>query len=85
VINPYINQPRKLMFTHLLASCDIKIFTVSGYLVDEIEVRNNADDGFVHWDLLTQEGLEIAAGIYIYHVKATDTGDTKMGKFAVVK
>jgi hypothetical protein len=85
VINPYINQPRRIMFTHLPANCDIKIFTVSGYLVDEIAVRNNPDDGFVHWDLLTQEGLEIAAGIYIYHVKATDTGDTKMGKFAVVK
>lgn len=85
VINPYINQPRRLMFTQLPAQCDIKIFTVSGYLVDEIEVRNNADDGFAHWDMLTKEGLEIAAGIYIYHVRSVVTGDTKMGKFAVVK
>ena len=85
VINPYINQPRKLMFTHLPAECTIKIFTVSGYLVDEIQVQNNADDGFVHWDMLTKEGLEIAAGIYIYHVKSAKTGDEKMGKFAVVK
>jgi hypothetical protein len=85
VINPYINQPRKLMFNHLPARCDIKIFTTSGYLVDEIDVRNDSDDGFVHWDMLTKEGLEIAAGIYIYHVKALDTGSTRLGKFAVVK
>jgi hypothetical protein len=35
--------------------------------------------------LLTNEGLEIAAGVYIYHVRAEKTGDEKLGKFAVVK
>jgi len=34
---------------------------------------------------LTNEGLEVAAGIYVYHVEALDTGDTKMGKFAIIK
>ncbi len=85
VVNPFLNQPRKLMFTNVPARCTIKIFTVSGFLVDEIKVRNNPETGFVHWDLLTSEGLEIAAGIYIYYVKAEETGDTKLGKFAVVK
>ena len=27
------------------------------------------DDGMIHWDLLNEEGLEIAAGMYLYHVK----------------
>jgi len=74
-----------LMFTHIPAESEIKIFTVSGTLVDEIEVNNSAERGIVHWDLLTKEGLEIAAGIYIYHIKSLRTGEEKMGKFAVIK
>ncbi|MDZ7260655.1 MAG: hypothetical protein ONB05_00845 [candidate division KSB1 bacterium] len=91
------NQQRQLMFTHLPAQCTIKIFTVSGVLVDEIEVNNSVSNrqtpwdlnseanGTVHWDMLTKEGLEIAAGYYIYHVKSKLTGDVKIGKFAVIK
>lgn len=85
VSNFYLNQRRQLMFTHIPARCKIKIFTVSGVLVDEIDVKNPDDDGIAHWDLLTKEGLEIAAGMYIYHIKADETGDEKIGKFAVIK
>ena len=42
VSNPYLNQRRRLMFTHIPANCSIKIFTVSGILVDEIIVSNDA-------------------------------------------
>ncbi len=83
--NPNLNQQRRLMFTHIPANCDIKIFTSSGVLVDEIHVRNAPDNGIVHWDMLTKEGLEIAAGIYIYYIRSLDTGKEKIGKFAVVK
>lgn len=85
ISNPLLNQRRRIMFTHLPAECTIKIFTVSGLLVDEIEVNNPADNGMVHWDLQTREGLEVAAGIYIYHVKSARTGDEKMDKFAIIK
>ncbi len=85
VSNFYLNQRRRLMFTHIPAQCSIKIFTVSGVLVDEIEVDNPADNGIIHWDMQTKEGLEIAAGMYIYHVKSTVTGKEKIGKFAVIK
>jgi len=86
VSNPYLNQPRRLMFTHIPAQCRIKIFTSSGVYIDEIVVTDNsADNGIVHWDMLTKEGLEIAAGIYIYHIKSDLTGKEKLGKFAVIK
>jgi len=85
VSNPLLNQRRRLMFTHIPAQCMIKIFTVSGVLVDEIDVNNAPDNGIVHWDLQTKEGLEIAAGMYIYYVKSKLTGDEKIGKFAVIK
>jgi len=86
VSNPYLNQPRRLLFTHIPARCTIKIFTSSGVFVDEIKVTDNsAENGIVHWDMLTNEGLEIAAGVYLYHVKSEETGKEKLGKFAVVK
>ncbi len=85
VSNPYLNQSRKLLFTHIPAQCTIKIFTISGVLVDEMIVENTPDTGIVHWDMLTREGLEIAAGMYLYHVKSDVTGDEKLGKFAVIK
>jgi hypothetical protein len=85
VRNNTLNQRRRMMFTNLPAECAIKIYTMSGYLVDTIEVSNEADNGMAHWDLLTKENLEIAAGVYIYHVKSPKTGRERIGKFAVVK
>lgn len=85
ISNPFLNQQRKLMFTNVPARCTIKIFTVSGILVDVIEVNNPDERGIVHWDMLTREGLEIAAGMYLFHLKADATGDELLGKFAVIK
>jgi hypothetical protein len=85
VLNEFLNQRRRLLFTHLPAQCRIKIFTVSGVLVDEIKVNNTSDNGTAHWDMKTREDLEVAAGMYIYHVKSDITGDEKMGKFAIIK
>jgi len=85
VANPFLNQRRRLMFTHVPSDCIIKIFTVSGVMVDEILVSNEPENGIIHWDMLTRENLEIAAGMYIYHIEAHETGDQKTGKFAVIK
>ena len=85
VTNPFLNQRRRLLFTHIPADCVIKIFTVSGVFVDEILVNNTPENGTIHWDMQTRENLEIAAGMYIYHVESNQTGDSKLGKFAVIK
>lgn len=85
VANRYLNQRRQLLFTHIPANCVIRIYTVSGVLVDKIDVHNEPSNGTVHWDLVTREGLEVAAGMYIFHVKSNVTGDEKIGKFAIIK
>ena len=87
ILNSDFNQRRKLMFTHLPARCKIKIFTISGILVDEINVFNSTNNGIAYWDLLTNEGLEIAAGMYIFHVESFSEGSkgVKVGKFGVIK
>lgn len=83
--NKDFNQRRRIMWTHVPANCTIKIFTTSGVFVDEIVVTNDADNGIAYWDLETKDDLEAAAGMYIYHLKADDTGDEIMGKFAIIK
>jgi len=85
VRNIFINQKRRIMFIHIPARCEIKIFTISGYLIDEIDVENKPSNGIVHWDLLTKDNLEVAPGIYVYHLKSKETGKEKMGKFAIIK
>jgi hypothetical protein len=73
------------MFTHLPALCTISIFTISGVLVDKIQVDNDYSDGKAYWDLLSNEGLEVAAGMYIYHVESKINNQFKLGKFAIIK
>jgi len=73
------------MFTNVPAECVVKIFTSSGVLVDVLDITNPSDEGIVYWDLLSMEGLEVAAGMYFYHVKSSVSGDEKMGKFAIIK
>jgi len=87
ILNSDFNQRRKLMFTHLPARCKIKIYTISGVLVDEINVFNATSNGIAYWDLLTNEGLEVAAGMYVYHVEsfAEESKGYKVGKFGVIK
>ena len=84
VSNQFLNQRRRLMFTNVPAKAVIKIFTISGILIREIKINNSPERGIIHWDMLTKEGLEIAAGMYLYHVEA-ETGEQKIGKFAVIK
>ena len=83
-LNTNLNQDRRLMFTNIPAKCEITIFSASAVLVDKIIVDNPPADGIVHWDLVSKEGLDIAAGIYLYVLK-TETGDIHKGKFAVIK
>ncbi len=87
-VNPYSNGrgPRVLHFTHLPPKCTVRIFNVRGQLVAELEHDKSSDilDGTLEWDMLTKDKLDIAYGIYIYHVDAGEYG-TKIGKFAVVK
>ena len=89
VINPYLNQPRRIMFTNIPLSCTITIFTPSGVKVKTIQ-KNDNTGGFVHWDLLNEEGLEVAAGMYLYHVQPSFSNVSlnkyeHVGKFAIIK
>ena len=76
--------PRKLAFINLPPKCTIRIYTTAGYLVDTIEHESSLDNGTAFWDMVSRDGMDIAYGVYIYHVDAPGIGQ-KIGKFAVVK
>lgn len=97
VPNPYIagsvyDQPaagselgyvsgRRVLFMNLPMPCTIRIYTVTGELVQQLEHVQNGGDAV--WDLLNHNGQEISSGTYIYHVEAAV--GTKIGRMAVIK
>ena len=74
---------RRLEFRALPAGSTVRIYTVRGELVQTIR-QNGSPEGYVAWNLRTKDNLDVAAGLYIYHVDAPGVG-TYIGKFAVVK
>ena len=75
---------RKIDFIHLPPECTIRIYTISGKYIDTIEHRSEIWDGAESWNLLSNDGLEIAFGVYLYHVEAPGIGN-HISKFAVIK
>jgi|GEM_PF-750572 len=73
---------RKLAFTNLPSRCSIRIYTISGDLVDIIE-HNDSTSGTAWWDLQSRNNMEVASGVYVYHIEAPGLGTT-IGKFAVL-
>ncbi len=76
---------RALHFVNLPIKCTIRIYTLSGQLVDVIEHHTDIyGRGEVTWDMMSKENMDIGFGVYVYHVDAGKLG-TKIGKFAVIK
>ena len=75
---------RKIDFIHLPNQATIRIFTVRGDLVKTIEHTAGLADGIASWDLRASDGLDVAYGIYFYHVSTPD-GKESTGKFALIK
>ena len=76
--------PRKIDFINLPNECTIKIFTLSGYLVTTINHNDIYENGTESWNLLSRDNLDIAYGVYLYHIDAPGIGE-HTGKFAVIK
>ncbi|MBI1932815.1 MAG: hypothetical protein HYS24_09795 [Ignavibacteriales bacterium] len=75
---------RKINFIHLPHKCTIRIYTISGKLVDTIEHDSNIQDGQESWDLVSKDSMDISFGVYVFHVDAPGIGE-KVGRFAIIK
>ncbi|HVP36939.1 MAG TPA: T9SS type A sorting domain-containing protein [Terriglobales bacterium] len=70
-----------LMFTHLPNKCTIRIYTLAGNLIQQLE--HNSDSGQETWNVLTRNDQIPASGVYIYHI-SSDFGN-KVGRFAIIR
>lgn len=75
---------RRIDFINLPAKCEIRIYTLTGALVKTLYKDSSPTDGAVSWNLVTDDGMDIAYGLYVYHVDAPEIGE-KIGKFAIIK
>ena len=73
-----------MRFANLTQQADIKVMTLSGRLVIELEETDG--DGGLTWDMLDQGKRRIKPGVYIYYVETEEEGiEPFMGKFSVVE
>jgi hypothetical protein len=75
---------RRVDFIHLPQKCTIRIYTTNGELIRKLEHDSSIYGDRHSWNLLTSEGLDIAYGIYVYHIDAGEYGE-KIGKLAIIK
>ena len=94
VSTPWDQSPlsKQIQFTHLPAHAEVRIYTLSGHLVQVLQhdgVTGSYDrdwqGGTVNWNLQNRFNSQIASGWYIWHCKDLDTGEVEMGKFAVIQ
>src|SRR4030095_14158474 len=74
---------RRMEFRGLPRDAAARLYTVRGDLVRTLH-QDGSDSGFVAWDLRTKDNLEVAPGLYVFHVDAPGMG-TRVGKFGIVK
>lgn len=74
---------RRMEFRGLPAGATVRIYDVRGALVQTL-YHDGSTSGYVAWDLRTKDNLDVAPGLYIFHVEAAGL-DAAMGKFAIIK
>ncbi|MBN1541683.1 hypothetical protein JW992_06020 [candidate division KSB1 bacterium] len=89
-INPW---EHRLQFINLPADAVIKIFTLDGDFVDEIQAGQSVRKGtqsvegntsVAEWDMITRNDQEAAPGLYIFLVDSPSLGQTT-GKFVIIR
>ena len=98
------SRTQRLNFYNLPARSQIRVFTLSGELVAELDHDAdlyNGDDavwygqfagtertiarGEHSWDLLSDNSLQLATGLYFFSVEDLDSGETQTGKFVIIR
>ncbi|MEM6785452.1 MAG: hypothetical protein AAF624_17155 [Bacteroidota bacterium] len=94
---------RKLYFYNLPPRCSIRIYTLAGEIVAELDhdaatyrgdirwydafsADNRVVAGGEHaWDVLSENNLRLASGLYFFTVRDEDSGDVQTGKFVIIR
>ncbi len=95
------DRSKRIWFVNLPERATIKIFTLAGDLVDEIEHYGGKQEdiitvsraathgltasGIASWNVLSKYNQIIAPGVYLYSVKDHSTGEIKVEKFVIIQ
>lgn len=97
------SRTRRLNFYNLPARAELRIYTLAGEIVaelnhdaatytgdtrwfDDFSADNRQIPGGEHaWDLLSDSGLSLTSGLYLFTVKNLETGKVQQGKFVIIK
>ncbi len=97
------NRTRRLNFYNLPPRAEIRVYSLAGEIVAEMQHESDTYKGDIRWydnfsadnrqlpggehswDLLSENGLSLAGGLYLYTVKDLDTGEVQRGKFVIIK
>ena len=84
--NPYLvgRGERRILFMGLPPTCTIRIYTITGALVQTLSHDTAVDNGQEPWNLVSRDGMDVAYGVYIFHVDAPGVGES-VGRFALIK
>jgi hypothetical protein len=74
---------RRMEFRAIPQNATVRIYTVRGELIQTLH-QDGSENGYVAWNLRTKDNLDVAPGLYIFHVDANSIG-RYTGKFAIVK
>lgn len=97
-------EDKKLYFANLPRRCELRIYSLSGDLIDIFNhdenyngsgsrwfetysdtARTTFSGGEHAWNLLSQDQQIIARGLYLFVVTDLETGESKQGKFVIIK
>jgi hypothetical protein len=81
-LEPTVND-KFLMFVNLPTKAIIRIYSLSGILVDIIEHNDEAGGGQAVWDLRNRNEMVVASGVYFAHIESA-TGQERTIRFTVV-
>jgi hypothetical protein len=93
--NPYSNHAaweffgqKKMQFVNLPDFSTVEIFTAAGDFIRRLRLeagaRGTGDVNTLDWNLRSEVGEEVTAGIYIFRVEAPNGRDT-IGRFVVIR
>ncbi len=74
---------RRIEFRGLPVESTVRIYTITGELVQTLH-HDTGFQNYIPWNLRSKDNLEVAPGLYIFHVEAPGEEDY-IGKFAIIK
>jgi hypothetical protein len=81
------NRARRLHFANLPKQATIRIYTLDGDLIRELQHPCNCPlqegESMTSWDLISRNTQAVVSGIYLYTVESS--AGTQVGKFVIIK